>query len=190
MLLPWKIWLSSAAWLTGQAIAINQAMLFEKVRQASEAKSAFISEISHELRNPLASIKGYTDLILEGKAGPLSERQEEFLTKVRSNAERMQKLLEDLSHLSKIEAGQIPLNIAPVQVKETVEEVISMYREKAEEKGLSLQVEIEEGLPPLKADKLRFTQILSNLLENACSYTPQGGKGNSKGLPGGQVHQD
>jgi signal transduction histidine kinase len=158
------------------AIAINQAMLFEKVRQASEAKSAFISEISHELRNPLASIKGYTDLILEGKAGPLSERQEEFLTKVRSNAERMQKLLEDLSHLSKIEAGQIPLNIAPVQVKETVEEVISMCREKAEEKGLSLQVEIEEGLPPLKADKLRFTQILSNLLENACSYTPQGGK--------------
>ncbi len=158
------------------AIAINQAMLFERVRQASEAKSAFISEISHELRNPLASIKGYTDLILEGKAGPLSERQEEFLMKVRSNAERMQKLLEDLSHLSKIEAGQIPLNIAPVQVKEAVEEVVSMYWEKAEENGLSLQVEIEEDLPPLKADKLRFAQILSNLLENACSYTPHGGK--------------
>ncbi len=158
------------------AIAINQAMLFERVRQASEAKSAFISEISHELRNPLASIKGYTDLILEGKAGPLSERHEEFLKKVRSNAERMQKLLEDLSNLSKIEAGQIPLNIAPLQVKEVVEEVASLYREKAEGNGLSLQVDIEEGLPPLKADKLRLAQILSNLLENACSYTPQGGR--------------
>ncbi len=158
------------------AIAINQARLFEEVRQASEAKSAFIADISHELRNPLASIKGYTDLMLGGKAGPLSERQEEFLKKVRSNADRMEKLLKDLSELSKIEAGKVPLNISPIMLKDVVEEVLSSYWERAVDKGLTIQMEVDEGLPPVKADRLRLTQIISNLVDNACAYTPQGGR--------------
>lgn len=158
------------------AIAINQARLFEKVRQALETKSALIGDISHELRTPLASIKGYTDLLLNRKAGPLSERQEEFLHKIHSNAERMKKLLEDLSELSKIEAGKIPINISAVNLREVVDEIIGSYWEKAGEKGLLLQVEVPEDLPPLRADRLRLAQILSNLVDNACAYTPQGGR--------------
>ncbi|MCS7286820.1 MAG: GAF domain-containing protein [Anaerolineae bacterium] len=158
------------------AIAINQARLFEEVRRASEAKSAFIGDISHELRNPLTSIKGYTDLILAGKSGPLSERQEELLRKVRSNAERMEKLLRDLSELSKIEAGKIPMDITSVNLKELIAELVDSCWEKAADKGLTVHMEVDDDLPPVKADRLRVTEILSNLMDNACAYTPQGGK--------------
>lgn len=158
------------------AIAINQARLFEEVRQASEAKSAFIGDISHELRNPLTSIKGYTDLILAGKSGPLSERQEELLRKVRSNAERMEKLLKDLSELSKIEAGKIPMDITSINLKELIVELVDLCWEKAADKGLTVHMEVDDDLPPVKADRLRVTEILSNLMDNACAYTPQGGK--------------
>ena len=81
-----------------------------------------------------------------------------------------------MSELSKIEAGKVPLSIAPVKLKDVVEEVAGLYKEKAEEKGLIIRIAVDESLPPVRADRLRLTQILSNLVDNACAYTPQGGR--------------
>jgi len=158
------------------AIAIQHARLYEEIQKASEAKSEFVSIVSHELRNPMTNIKGYTDLILSGKAGPISERQREFLGKVRSNVQRMSNLVEDLLNISLIEAGKLRLRVEPVYFPGVIEEVMSSVRRYAEEKKLILEVEINDAIPPVRADRSRVVQILSNLVNNACAYTPSEGK--------------
>jgi len=157
------------------AIAIRQARLYEEARKASESQSEFISIVSHELRTPMTNIKGYTDLILSGRAGPISERQKEFLTRVRSNVQRMASLVEDLLNISRIEAGKLRLEIEPVHIAEVVEEVVNFVQQEVREKKLLLRLDIKDALPPVKADRSRVLQILSNLLSNACSYTPPEG---------------
>ncbi len=146
----------------------------KEVKKANEYKSEFVSMVAHELRNPMTNIEGYTDLVLRGRAGPINDRQREFLMKVRSNVERMSKLVEDLLNISRIEAGKIKLELAPVDLKEVIREVSEDVLERFKDKGLEFSIEIPDSLPLVKADRARVIQILSNLLVNAFSYTPAG----------------
>ncbi len=143
--------------------------------QADRAKSEFISTVSHELRTPLTSIKGYVDLLLLGSVGDLSPMQRNFLEVVRSNANRLVELINDLLDISRIETGRITLNREPVSLYELVEEVVESARTEIERKQLHLEVDVSPDLPLVMADRRRVLQILSNLVSNACKYTREGG---------------
>jgi len=157
------------------AISIENARLFEAVQAANSAKTEFISFVSHELKQPMTSIKGYADLLAKGAAGELTERQRSFLEVIRSNVARMDALVQDLLDISRIEAGRLRLEIGRVAMEEVVEEAVRSVRREVEAKGQTLEVEVSPPLPPVAADRNRLVQILVNLLSNAYRYTPEGG---------------
>ncbi len=106
------------------AIAIANAQLYGEVQQANEAKSEFVSFVAHELKNPMTSIKGYTELLSAGAVGPINEMQTNFLNTIHTNVERMSTLVSDLNDNSKIEAGRLRLDYKAVDLPDVVDEVI------------------------------------------------------------------
>jgi signal transduction histidine kinase len=158
------------------AAAIQNARLYRSVEQMSEAKTQFISVVTHELRIPMTSIKGYADLMRQGVVGPVNEMQTNFLDVIRNNVERMSSLVSDLSDISKIESGRISLVCNLVPLKVYVDEVLRSMRPKIEEKQQTLVVDVAGDLPQVYADYNRLIQILNNLLSNAWRYTPSGGR--------------
>jgi signal transduction histidine kinase len=160
------------------AIAFSNAQLYAAVQAANLAKSQFVSSVAHELKNPLTSIKGYSDLLISGAVGPVSEGQGRFLATIRSNANRMSTLVSDLQDISRIEAGQLRLQFSAVSFVDIVNEVARTLRKQIEEKGQSLAILLPEGepMPLVWGDNTRLVQILTNLLSNAHKYTPRGGR--------------
>jgi signal transduction histidine kinase len=158
------------------AVAIENARLYQAVQDANLAKSKFVSVVSHELRLPMTSIKGYTDLILQGMVGEISDQQREFLNVIRNNVERMRILVSDLSDVSRIETGRLNLEVGDVPLRTYVEQALTDLRPRLEEKSQSLTLDLPDDLPPLRADPNRLVQVLTNLLSNAWKYTPAGGQ--------------
>lgn len=158
------------------AIAIENARLFAAVEAANQAKTEFISFVSHELKQPMTAIKGYTDLLVKGLAGDLTETQRSFLEVIRSNVNRMDTMVQELLDISRIESGRLRLEIGQVVLRETIEEAVRAIRHEIEAKRQTLEVEITDPLPPVRADRNRVVQILTNLLSNAYKYTPEEGR--------------
>lgn len=144
--------------------------------EADRAKTEFVSMVSHELRTPMTSIKGYADLLLMGSAGTLNERQDRFLTIIRNNVDRLTTLVDDLLDISRIESGRLDLSPEPMDVKEAVERVVTSMQARADEKTLTLRSDVPADLPMVDADADRVVQILTNLVGNACQYTPNDGE--------------
>ncbi len=168
--------LSFAQILVSQAaIAIDNARLFDQVKDANRAKSEFMSTASHELKIPMTSIKGYSKLMQMGAAGPLNEKQQDFLTVVSNNVDRMDRLVSDLLDVSRIEAGRIRLEIENVQIADVINDVLASVRTQIEKKNLRLTVNVDDNLPEIRADYHRMVQIITNLVSNAYKYTPEGG---------------
>jgi len=157
------------------AIAIENARLFGQVRYANEAKTEFVSFVSHELKQPMTSIKGYTDLLVKGVAGELNDAQRGFLKTVQSNVDRMNTMVSDLLDISRIESGRIRLEFGDVSIEQVIEDALRTIRGQVEAKQQTLEVDISSGLPPVRGDRDRLVQILTNLVSNAYKYTPEGG---------------
>jgi signal transduction histidine kinase len=158
------------------AIAIANAQLFDQVQSANTAKSDFVSLVAHELKNPMTSIRGYTDLLIKGAIGEISKGQEDFLRTIRANVNRMTTLVSDLADISRIEAERLRLDFKAVNINDVVDEVVRSHRNKLEEKEQTLNLNIPENLPPVWGDHTRLVQILVNLVSNANKYTPEGGE--------------
>jgi len=158
------------------AIAIANAQLYGEVQQANEAKSEFVSFVAHELKNPMTSIKGYTELLSGGAVGPINEMQANFLNTIHTNVERMSTLVSDLNDNSKIEAGRLRLDYKAVDLPDIVDEVIRSARRQIEDKKQELQLNVPDSLPHVWADRTRIVQVLTNLVSNAHKYTPEGGR--------------
>ncbi|MCC6956867.1 MAG: GAF domain-containing protein [Anaerolineales bacterium] len=158
------------------AIAIANARLYEEVNLANLAKSQFVSFVAHELKNPMASIKGYTELVAAGMAGPVNEMQSSFLTTVRSNVDRMNTIVSDLNDLTKIQVGNMRLDYQALLVTDVLDEVIRSFTRQIEEKNQQLILQIQDDLPLVWADPARLAQIATNLVSNALKYTPENGK--------------
>lgn len=157
------------------AIAIANARLYAQVHEANLAKSKFVSFVAHELKNPMASIKGYTELVASGMAGPITEMQAAFLETVRQNVDRMNNIVSDLNDLTKIQVGNLRLDYASVSLLEAIQEVKRSLETQMRSKGQTLAVHVPSNIPPLWADPARLVQILTNLVSNAHKYTPEGG---------------
>lgn len=158
------------------AIAIANAQLYAEVQAANMAKSQFVSLVAHELKNPMTSIRGFTDLLAKGVVGPINETQINFLSTIRSNVERMNTIVVDLNDLTKIEVGSMRLDFITIQVQEVIDEVISSFSQQIHEKGQELVLELQPNLPNVWADRTRLSQILTNLVSNGYKYTPENGQ--------------
>ena len=162
--------------LSDQAsIAIANAQLYDAVQSANLAKSEFVSFVSHELKNPMTSIKGYSELIAAGAVGPINDAQANFLGTIRSNVERMSTLVSDLADISRIEADRLRLDFKAQNPKEMLDEVMRSLRKQFDEKNIDVTIEFPDQTPQIWADRTRIIQIITNLLSNACKYTPGNG---------------
>jgi signal transduction histidine kinase len=157
------------------AIAISNSQLFAEVEEANKAKSEFVSLVSHELKTPMTSIRGYTDLLAQGNVGPVNEIQTNFLSTIRSNVDRMATLVSDLADVSRIETGRMRLEYSAVSLSDIVEEVVRSARAQINEKDQALEINIPQDLPNVWGDYHRIIQIVNNLVSNANKYTPQSG---------------
>ena len=123
----------------------------------------------------MASIKGYTELVSSGMAGPVNEMQSSFLATVRSNVDRMNSIVSDLNDLTKIQVGNLRLEYRAVQISEVLDDVLRSMKRQVEDKRQQMVISLAEGLPAVWADPARLAQILTNLISNAHKYTPEGG---------------
>jgi signal transduction histidine kinase len=147
----------------------------ESAEAANAAKTDFVSLVSHELQTPLTYVKGYTDLLRDGTAGPVTDTQAEYLNVIETNVDRMARLIADLTEVSFIEAGHLRLELSPLSLNEVVAEVARSTRGQIEAKAQTLQMIAPDDLPPISADRSRLIQVLTNLVTNAHKYTPAGG---------------
>jgi signal transduction histidine kinase len=161
--------------------AIQNAHLFgeidEKSRQleiASQHKSQFLANMSHELRTPLNAILGYTELILDNIYGETSDKMRAVLERLQSNGKHLLGLINDVLDLSKIEAGQLTLELADYSLKDVVHTVFTAVESLATGKQLKLTTDIAADLPAGRGDQRRLTQVLLNLVGNAIKFTDTG----------------
>jgi signal transduction histidine kinase len=157
------------------AIAIENARLFQIVQQANDAKTDFISFVSHELKQPMTSMKGYIDLLMKGIGGPINEQQQQFLHIIRNNVGRMDRLVQDLLDVSRIESGRLRLDMGRIVPEEIVSEAVQAFEQEIAAKHQTLQVVLPPSLPTVMGDRGRLIQVLTNLVSNANKYTPENG---------------
>ena len=157
------------------AIAIANAQLYAEVEAANIAKSDFVSFVAHELKNPMTSIKGYSELLAAGAVGEINENQGNFLQTIRSNVMRMSTLVSDLNDNSKIEVGLLRMDFAPVDLAEIVNNAVRSTDKQIKEKKQIISLEIPENLPKIWADHTRVEQVLVNFVSNSYKYTQEEG---------------
>lgn len=144
---------------------------------ANKAKSEFLANISHELRTPLNSIIGFSEVMKDGMAGPLTADQREYLNDIWQSGKHLLRLINDILDLSKIEAGMMELELGEISLKELLEGCLFMFREKALRHGIQLQTEIPEEAAALTVigDERKIKQVVLNLVANALKFSPEGG---------------
>jgi two-component system NtrC family sensor kinase len=151
-------------------VAVMQDITY--LKELDRMKSEFVSTVSHDLRSPLTSIKGFADLL--PTVGPLTEQQTYFLVKIQGSVETVNQMISDLLDLGRIEA-EVRMDMTPCNVAEIIEKAVAGQRDHAELKKLTLDVQVVPDLPPVLGNALRLGQALSNLISNAVKYTPEGG---------------
>ena len=143
---------------------------------ANEAKSEFLANMSHELRTPLNSIIGFSEVMIDGMAGPVRDDQKEYLNDILESGNHLLSLITDILDLSKVEAGMIELELKEISLKDLLEGSLVMFKEKAITHNIKLSSDISEDVGHIVADERRLKQVMFNLLSNAVKFTPDGGK--------------
>jgi signal transduction histidine kinase len=148
--------------------------LYQQLELASQHKSQFLANMSHELRTPLNAILGYTELITDGIYGAPPEKMAAVLKRIESNGKHLLGLINAVLDLSKIEAGQLVLDLADYSLKNVVQVVVAAVEPLATDKKLAIKVDVATGLPTGRGDERRLTQVLLNLVGNAIKFTDTG----------------
>jgi len=155
----------------------SRQLLESKVaaEQASRAKSEFLASMSHELRTPLNAVIGFSQVLANQTYGEVNERQLEYLTSILAGGRHLRKLVDDLLDLAKVDAGHLTLDLTKVSVADDIPEVAGVVQALAQQKNITLTVEVKEPLPSITADRMRVQQMIYNLLSNAIKFTDAGG---------------
>jgi len=153
--------------------ALRQARL--TADEANHAKSDFLAKMSHELRTPLNSIIGFSEVLEDESFGLLNEKQKRYVANVLTSGRSLLALINDILDLSRVEAGRMELVWQEFPVGDALVEVQSIVSALADKKNLKLELEVQDGLPPLLADQGKLKQIMYNLLSNAIKFTPEDG---------------
>ncbi|HNQ42713.1 MAG TPA: ATP-binding protein [Saprospiraceae bacterium] len=151
------------------ALSFNQ--MADKLEKTETMRRQLIGDVTHELRTPLTAIKGYLEGLMDGvlPADPETYQQ------IQAEIDRLQRLVNDLQELSRVEAGAIQLQLALVSPISLVERILSTLGRQYEDKNIQLMIEVQPDLPDILVDKDRIIQVLTNLVGNALQYTPSGG---------------
>ena len=139
-------------------------------KELDRMRSQFVANVSHELRTPIANLKLYQTLLRSGRP----EKRELYLATMASQISRLEKLVEDLLDLSRLDRGMLSINPSYMDINELIEEVLRVHLLRAEERSLEIKAELAPNLPPVHADRERLMQVLTNLLTNAINYTHPG----------------
>ncbi|WP_321417231.1 PAS domain S-box protein [uncultured Methanomethylovorans sp.] len=142
---------------------------------ANKTKGEFLATMSHELRTPLNSIIGFSDMLLNGTAGNLNEKQAKYINHISTGGKHLLYLINDILDLSKIDAGKMELYYESFSVPDAVDEVKMLVASLALKKNIDLEIQVEPQLGSINADKTKFKQILYNLASNAIKFTPEKG---------------
>ena len=146
-----------------------------KAETANKAKSSFVANMSHELRTPLNHIIGFTNLVLDKDVGDLNETQEDYLNDVRKSSEHLLSLINDILDLSKVEAGKFEFKPSQIDIKELLENSLTMIKEKAFKHKIKLDIKLESIPDTIFADERSLKQVMYNLLSNAVKFTQDNG---------------
>jgi PAS domain S-box-containing protein len=141
-------------------------------------KTEFIANVSHELRTPLTSIKGYAEVMLMGASGQVNDQQRHFLTVIKTNAERLGTLVNELLDVSRIESGRVTISSQPVDIRPLATNAMDAIRARSSEEGKPMEftLTMPKELPLVRGDSERIQQVLVQLLSNGYNYTPAAGK--------------
>jgi PAS domain S-box-containing protein len=146
----------------------------EQAEEANRSKSDFLATMSHELRTPIGAMTGYTDLILEGIYGPITDPQRQHLQRIKSVGRHLLDIVEEILLFSRVEAGREETHLAEVDAFKVARDAISVVAPMARAKGLELQSSIPDRAAQSMTDEVKLRQILINLLGNAIKFTPKG----------------
>ncbi|HEX6789365.1 MAG TPA: HAMP domain-containing sensor histidine kinase [Gaiellaceae bacterium] len=149
--------------------------LYTELETASRHKSEFLANMSHELRTPLNAIIGFSQVLRQKLFGEINPKQEEYLDDILASGNHLLSLISDVLDLSKVEAGQVELDVADLSLRDTLESGVVMVREKAATGGIRLSVDVADDVDVVRGDARRLRQVVFNLLSNAVKFTPPGG---------------
>ena len=150
--------------------------LYTELEAASQHKSEFLANMSHELRTPLNAIIGFSQVLQDEMVGPVNEKQAEYLDDIVSSGNHLLSLINDVLDLSKVEAGQVELEVHPFSLREAIERGVVMVRERATEDGVRVAFAADPEVDVVDGDERRIKQVIFNLLSNAVKFTPAGGE--------------
>jgi two-component system, NtrC family, sensor kinase len=175
---------------TQSALAIQNARLFREIADkssqlevASQHKSEFLANMSHELRTPLNAIIGFSEVLGERMFGELNEKQEEYLKDIHASGQHLLSLINDILDLSKIEAGRMELELTDFNLPATLDNAMTLVRERAGRHGIALHMTVDERVEQVRADERKIRQVVLNLLSNAIKFTPEGGRIEVRAVP-------
>jgi signal transduction histidine kinase len=149
--------------------------LYRELETASQHKSDFLANMSHELRTPLNAIIGFSQVLREEMVGDVNEKQREYLEDILSSGNHLLSLINDVLDLSKVEAGQVELELTPFSLQEALERGVAMVRERATRDGVQVTLAANSDIDVVTGDERRIRQVIFNLLTNAVKFTPAGG---------------
>ncbi|MGM0770421.1 MAG: PAS domain-containing sensor histidine kinase [Halobacteriota archaeon] len=148
----------------------------EELKSLDVMKNEFLSNVSHELKTPLVSIKGYGELVFDGTFGSLNEQQKKAVDVVLRNSERLRRLIESLLFISELESKAIKYHFEKVSIPEIIEDIVNDVILQIKEKCLEFEKSVPEDLPMINGDWARLSDMLINLIDNSIKFTPSGGK--------------
>ena len=157
-------------YLTGVGVKVKMIEL----ERLEDYRRQFLGNVSHELKTPIFSIRGFAETLLDGALDDEGVRRS-FVEKIQRNALRLGNLAEDLGEVARIERGELQMTMAPFDLKRVAHEVLESLEPLAESKRVGLRPEIPKGLPPVNGDRERIRQVLTNLVDNAVKYNKKGG---------------
>jgi len=147
-----------------------------EVEEANRLKSEFLAHMSHELRTPLNAIIGFSELLIDGVLGKITQKQKKCLTDILASSQHLLSLINEVLDLSKIESGKTELRLTNFTLTDIIEPLKSSIMPMLTSRKQSLETEVPDNLPPVRADKAKVRQVLLNLLSNAIKFTADGGQ--------------
>jgi len=144
-------------------------------KQLDEMKSDFVNMVAHELRSPLVSIRQLNSVLLEGLAGPLAEKQQDFVQRGMNKIDSLLDLINDLLDVAKIEAGKYVQHQVPTDIGRIIEDIVALMGPRAQKQGITLTHSCQD-LKPVQSDPKNIEDVFNNLISNAINYSPEGGR--------------
>ncbi len=153
----------------------NLLAAYLKLQEVNRQKTVFLASAAHELKTPLAVIKGYYDLLLTGSLGKLTEKQRDILEESKDSCERLVRLVSMFLNYSALESGKLVLQLRENDLRDCLEEITGRWSEGYQRKGVKLESQLDPSIPTFKFDYQKVQQVTFNLLDNALKHTPAGG---------------